>query len=214
MPAKQGGSGEPPGSTSLLVEVIAIRLLDVVCIVVLHLSVILLLGVACGLPDDNQVAVGLPDLIQLSDDQSETKGSVINHPLTSRGLWPGQGKGTRGGVIREGARDWRGPQHLVLEVGLGHGEEDLVLLGGGRHGEQRGRRDQRRRWPLPHQRRELQHLCSLLLPPQARSFVLVWGDEWPVEQSGRTRSGCGLWRRPSIDECCFLHPKSKSILDF
>ena len=51
------------------------------------------------------------------------------------------------------------PQYLVLEVGLGHGEQELVLLGSGWHGEERGRRDQRRRRPLPHHRRELQHLC-------------------------------------------------------
>jgi hypothetical protein len=48
--------------------------------------------------------------------------------------------------------------YLVLEVGLGHGEEELVLVGGGGHGQQRGCWDQRRRRPLPHQRRELQHL--------------------------------------------------------
>lgn len=57
--------------------------------------------------------------------------------------------------------EWKAERHLIIEVGLRHGEEELVLVGGSRHGKQRGRRDQRRRRPLPHQRRELEHLRSL-----------------------------------------------------
>jgi hypothetical protein len=34
--------------------------------------------------------------------------------------------------------------YLVLEVGLGHGEEELILVGSGGHGKQRGCRYQRR----------------------------------------------------------------------
>ena len=84
--------GKPPGSTGLLVEVVAVRLLDVVCIVVLHLSVVLLLGVARGLPDDNQVAVGLPDLIQLSTEQREKQ---MEASVTPVGI----------GSVGEGARE-------------------------------------------------------------------------------------------------------------
>jgi hypothetical protein len=89
---RRRSTGEPPGSTGLLVEVVAVRLLDVVCIVVLHLSVVLLLGVARGLPDDNQVAVGLPDLVQLRGKQREKqrkRQSVT--PSASGALEKGQG---------------------------------------------------------------------------------------------------------------------------
>lgn len=82
--------GAPPRSTGLLVEVVAVGLLDVVCIVVLHLSVVLLLGIARGLPDDNQVAVGLPDLVQLSSEQREKQREASVTPSASGALEKGQ----------------------------------------------------------------------------------------------------------------------------
>jgi hypothetical protein len=55
---------EPP-SAGLLVEVVAVGVLDVVSVVVLRLGVFLLLDVAGGLANDHHVAVGLADLVQL-----------------------------------------------------------------------------------------------------------------------------------------------------
>jgi hypothetical protein len=54
-----------PPSAGLLVEVVAIGLVDVVTVVVVRLGIILLLDVASGLANDHHIAVGLADLVQL-----------------------------------------------------------------------------------------------------------------------------------------------------
>ena len=94
---------EPPGSAGFLVEVVAVRLLDVIGVVVLHLRVVLLLGVARGLSDDHQVAVGLPDLVQLSDEQGRNKGrrqvSLGHRAGRAEGKWdPAEGREWRKGM--------------------------------------------------------------------------------------------------------------------
>jgi hypothetical protein len=54
-----------PPSAGLLVEVVAVGVLDVVSFVVLRLGVVLFLDVAGGLANDHHVSVGLADLVQL-----------------------------------------------------------------------------------------------------------------------------------------------------